>query len=280
MNPFIEALTRTMPHSDEMPVIPEIKVPESHKAYLQWQLANYNSLKGDLQGYDCKYCLNKGYIAVIKDDDVVMRECRCMTIRSSIRRLKKSGFSDIAQKFTFDSYITPEEWQMRAKSKAMQYASENTDKWLFFGGQSGCGKTHLCTAVCMKLINQGHDVKYVLWRDLIHYLEANRFDDKKYSHKVDELQNIDVLYIDDFLKTTHKVNGKLVPSETELNSAYEIVNARTISGKRTIISSELHISDISALDEATGGRISRMSKGYQILIKFNKDRNFRFYGEE
>jgi len=278
-----------MPPSDEMPFIPEIKVPSSYMEYLKWQCETNNRIIGDLQGYDCPECLNRGYIAVIKDDVIVQRECHCMSIRNSILRMKNSGLGNLAQRCTFDSYRTPEEWQKRAKSKAMQYVRENPDKWLFFGGQSGCGKTHLCTAVCTEIINQGHDVKYVLWRNLVHFLESKRFSEEKnnsfsegkYNDKISELQNAEVLYIDDFLKTTRKdKDGKIAPSETELNSAYEIINARDVSRKKTIISSELHISDITVLDEATGGRISKASEGYQILIKFDKNRNYRFYGEE
>lgn len=281
MNQFLEALTRVMPRSENIPDISKIKVPENHSEYLKWQCDNYNHLTGNLNesdGCDCPECLNKGYISIIKDDTIVQRRCRCMTKRTGFLRLKKSGLGELAQRCTFDSYDTPEEWQKRAKSKAMQYVSEDNKKWLFFGGQSGCGKTHLCTAVCVELINLGHDVKYVLWRDLIHYLEGNRFDNEKYNSKIQELQNIDALYIDDFLKTTRRADGRIAPSESELNSAYEIISMRAISGKKTIISSELHISDISALDEATGGRIAKNSNGFQIQVKFDKKRNFRFYG--
>ncbi len=279
MSLFTDIIQR-MPRSENLPDISQIKVPQNYDEYLKWQCDAFNRTVGNLEGYDCPECLNRGYISAIRDDVIVQCECRCMNIRNSIFRLKKSGLGNLAQRCTFDSYRTTEEWQKRAKSKAMQYVRENSNKWLFFGGQSGCGKTHLCTAVCAEFISQGHDVKYVLWRNLVHFLESNRFSEGKYNDKISELQDTEVLYIDDFLKTTHKVNGKIVPSETELNSAYEIINARTIFRKKTIISSEMHISDISVLDEATGGRINEMSDGFQIQIKREKDRNFRFYGEE
>lgn len=289
MNPFLEVLTRMMPRSEKMLEIGEITVPKSYEDYLKWQCDTYNKATGELTGYDCPECLNKGYISAIKDGEIVQRECRCVATRNSILRLKKSGLGEIAERYTFDGYRTPEEWQKRAKSKAMQYVSENPDKWLFFGGQSGCGKTHLCTAVCVGLIEKCMDVKYVLWRNLMHFLESKRFSEEKnnsfsegkYNDKINELQNVEVLYIDDFLKTARKdKDGKIAPSEMELNSAYEIINARAISGKKTIISSELHINDITVLDEATGGRISEASEGFQIQIKREKGRNYRFGGKE
>lgn len=274
MNPISEAVTRMMPRSE----IPPVKIPQNNAEFMQWQCDRYNSITGDLQGYDCPECLNRGYFQAVKDDVIVQRECRCMNIRRNLIRLKKSGLTDYTARFTFENFETPQDWQERAKSIAMKYVSENPDKWLFFGGQSGCGKTHLCTAVCMEMMSQEKDVRYVLWRDIVHYLEGNRFNEEKYNSKIIELQDIEILYIDDFLKTTHKVNGKAQPSENELNMAYEIINSRIISGKKTIISSELHVSDVSALDEATGGRISEKSEGWQIQINFQKNRNYRFYG--
>lgn len=277
MNQFLEVVTRMTNRSE----IPPVKISQNNEEFMKWQCEIYNRTTGDLQGYNCPECLNRGYFQVVKDDVIVRRECRCMKIRRNLIRLKNAGLSEHAARCTFENFATPEEWQKRAKSMAMQYVRENPEKWLFFGGQSGCGKTHLCTAVCMEMINQEHDVKYFLWRDIVHCLEQNRYKEERYSEKIGELQNIEILYIDDFLKTTHRgENGRLAPSESELNTAYEIVNARVISGKKTIISSEFHVKDISSLDEATGGRISEKSEGWQIQINFQKNRNYRFYGKE
>lgn len=284
-NLFTNLLTQTTSLSDnqksEMLTAFQSALKLTDEEYLQKQCEWANADVGNLEGYDCQECKNRGCFSVVQEGHIVIRNCKCMKIRQSLSGLKKSGLTQLAERCTFDSYQTPEDWQKKAKLKAMKYVSENTDKWLFFGGQSGCGKTHLCTAVCTAFINQGYDVKYVLWRDIANYLEQNRFNKEgKYTDKIQELQNIEILYIDDFLKTTRKnQNGKLRPSENELNFAYEIINARVVSGKKTIISSELHINDISALDEATGGRISAMTKGWQIMINYEKTRNFRFYGK-
>ena len=277
MKTISEAVTQTTNLSEQ---IPKIIIPRNSQEFLQWQCENYNTSTGDLQGYDCPECLNRGYFRLVRDDTTFMRECRCMKIRRNLIRIKKSGFAGQAEKFTFENYRTPSEWQKRAKSTAMRYVSENPDRWLFFGGQSGCGKTHLCTAVCMELIGREHDIRYVQWRDLVHYLEGNRFNEEKYSRKILELQDIEILYVDDFLKTTHKVSGKTVPSDNEMNIAYEIVNARVVAGKKTIISSEMHVRDVAVLDEATGGRISENSEGWQIQINYQENRNYRFGGKD
>ena len=52
-------------------------------------------------------------------------------------------------------------------------------------------------------------------------------------------------------------------TEADINRAIEIINARyNMPNKRTIISSELDISEIRKIDEAVGGRIYQRSKGY------------------
>ncbi|MDE6501043.1 MAG: ATP-binding protein [Ruminococcus sp.] len=265
---------------------PAIVIPKTLEEHLKWQCDNYNKSVGDMNlqdDYDCFECLNRGNFEVIdyKNLTTFKKDCRCMKIRRNILRFRQSGFGDSARNFTFEKYTTNEEWQKVAKQKAMQYVRNYSGKWLFFHGQSGCGKTHLCTAICMELIKKEHDVEYVSWRKLVHFFEGNRFNEENYSGKIRELQEVEILYIDDFLKTACKDNnGKIRPSENELNMAYEIVDSRVNSGKCMIISSELSISDIASLEIATGGRISEKSTGNQILVKYGENRNYRFHGKE
>lgn len=269
-------LIRTMPRSDDCPDISKIKIPRNYEEYLQWQCEAFNRTVGNLEGYDCPECLNRGYISRIADDVIVQRECNCMKIRNSPFRIENSGLKKLKDfdRFTFDMYRTDTEWRKRAKTTALKYVKENNGKWLFFGGQSGTGKTHLCTAICKKLIIQGHDVKYVLWRDILHFLDSNRFNYDNYREKMENIQNYEVLYIDDFLKTSDRRQ-----LANDMNYAYEIINSRSLSSRQTIISSEMFISEITELDEATGGRINDMSENFQIQIKREKDRNFRIYGK-
>ena len=41
----------------------------------------YNSREGNLTGYDCPICRNKGYIFFMKDGYEYTRECACMEKR-------------------------------------------------------------------------------------------------------------------------------------------------------------------------------------------------------
>ena len=47
---------------------------------------------------------------------------------------------NVIKKYTFDNYITEENWQKYLKEKALKFIDEN-DKWFFIGGQSGSGNS-------------------------------------------------------------------------------------------------------------------------------------------
>ena len=244
--------------------------PMTEEEYAKYQADLYNNSEGNLKYVDCKICRNKGYIQHYDECfNTYMTECGCMTKRKSIARLQKSGLGNLIELYTFDSYTVQNQWQKRIKDTALEYIGDTSGKWFYIGGQSGCGKTHICTAISVALINQGKTLKYEIWRNLFHQLQSAQFDSEKYSDKLRELQNIDVLYIDDFLKCLDK--SKI---NTELNFAFEIINARYIAGKPTIISSELDINQINALDNAIAGRIVEKAGRFTISI-LGSDKNYR-----
>lgn len=267
----VSGLAEALPFNEKLlEEMAKIK-PMSHKEYDEWQCNIANSITGNLTGYDCSECKNRGYFTRLDEyRNQVVAECRCMKIRRAKSRLEKSGLAVIAEKSTFRMFETPEEWQKKVKQSAVNYANNNSGKWLFMAGQSGCGKTHLCTAVCVHLINQGHDVRYVLWRDLLHELESLRFKNEEYSQKMYWLKTIEILYIDDFMKS---IGNK--PSESEMNYAYEVINARYTARKITIISSELMKDELYKFDSALAGRIFECAGEFIIQISADNSRNYR-----
>lgn len=244
--------------------------PMSEEEYVKYQTDLYNNSVGDLKYIDCEICKNKGYIQHYgKDFNTYLTECECMAKRKSIARLQKSGLGNMIERCTFNSYDVQNLWQKRVKDTALEYIGDTSGSWLYIGGQSGCGKTHICTAISVALINRGRTLKYEIWRNLFHQLQAVQFDSEKYSDKLRELQNIDVLYIDDFLKCLDK--SKI---NTELNFAFEIINARYIADRPTIISSESDINQLNALDNALAGRIVEKAGKFTISIS-GSDKNYR-----
>lgn len=227
----------------------------------------YNHTQGALSGHECDKCKNKGYYMTVQNADAVMVECPCLKIRRSLWRIEKSGMKGLAERCTFDNFIVANKWQENMKNLVMSYSDNPNGKWLFIGGQSGTGKTHLCTAAAVKLIKSGMSGIYMLWRDDSTRLKAAVTDDFDYQHLMKLYKECDLLYIDDFFK------GKW--TDADIKIAYEIINRRSYENRITIISSELLLEEFLNIDEATGGRIREKCGEYLINISKDTKKNYR-----
>ena len=247
--------------------------------YEQQSVDTYNSNEGKNSDnsplfdiYDCKICKNKNFVAFLGSQNTfTLKPCSCMKIRMSLRAIQKSGLCDELRTKTFENYQVSTAWQNTCKSIAIKYVNQNSNAWLFAGGQSGAGKTHLCTAVCNELLEMGKSVKYILWREITQKLSSNKFSEE-YQNILKNISEAEVLYIDDFLKSQKP--------KDEINWAIDIIYARCKTRKSTIISSEFLIDDLKQLDEATAGRIAERSNGFKIQITKNPERNYRTKGDE
>lgn len=213
-----------------------------------------------LGGVDCQVCGNKGYIAKIGEDGVLRtRECACMNTRRSLRAIRSSGMADMLERYSIDNYQTPSAEYASIKDAALDFISSPTG-WFFICGQSGSGKTHICTGICSEFIKRGKRTAYMLWRDESAALKAGITDRELYESRVKRLKTVPVLYIDDFWKVG---GGQERVTGGDINLAFEILNARyNNAALRTIISSELSLNEIIQIDEATGGRIYERSRGF------------------
>jgi len=188
------------------------------------------------------------------------------------QRLRYSGLNNHKYaKLIFDNYKTTEHWQAKLKTKAEKYCCEEENVWFYIGGQSGAGKTHLCTAMLSYFLTQGKSVKYMPWLSETRKIKAIVNNDFEYYTAVQPLKNVEVLYIDDFFKTQQ---GKL-PTTADILLAFEIINDRYNDEKPTIISSELYLSEVTQIDEAIGGRISELAGVYVENIGLAKEKNYR-----
>lgn len=216
----------------------------------------------------------------LRDGEQVLRECHCMEIRRSLKRIERSGLSDMLEDCTFDTFIITDDWQKPIKQSAMNFVNDNFGKWFFVGGQVGAGKTHLCTAIVGELLKAGRSARYMLWRDEIVQLKACVTDDTEYAKLINPLKSVDVLYIDDLFKTARGADGQAKPPTAgDLNVAFEIFNARYNNKKLvTIISCEHYIDDLTNIDEAVGSRIYQRTKDHCNIIGRDKRRNYRMVG--
>lgn len=224
----------------------------------QYRVDAINDMEGDLKGDDCPLCKNRGYIAYLEDGAIRTRKCGCMVKREALRLIEQSGLSDSLERCTFESYSTPKEWQRQAKALAEKFIA-SPDGWFVTTGGVGSGKTHLCTAICGRLINSGVPTRYMQWRTDAPRLKGLVNDREEYERMINPFKRIRCLYIDDFLK------GAV--TEADINLAFEILNERYNNIKLiTIISSEKSITEILSIDEAVGSRIYERSKSYLLEI--------------
>ncbi len=238
----------------------------------------YNKSPGNLNqldGYDCKKCLNRGdfmKVEVVRGYPYTPHYyCECRKVRLSIARMRRSGLEDQIKRQRFDSFAVTDDWQREALKAAREYAKDSEGKWLVMLGQVGCGKTHLCTAVCRELLLQGMEVYYGLWREEMKELKGCYTDDEEYSKRMSKLQTVDALYLDDLFKP---IKGEgITPADIKLT--YDILNHRYVKRLRTVISGELFLNEMLELDEATASRIYEMSRESRVEIGRNKERNWR-----
>lgn len=250
-------------------------------AFVHQKVARYNRLAGDLNkddGYDCPICLNKGQLQYVVDENGIpqtwTRPCKCASTRATIRRMRRSGLKDIIRDYTFEKFQATEPWQQTIKATAQEYA-KNLQGWFFIGGQSGSGKTHICTAICREALLRGQEVRYMLWRDEITRIKsvANLADE--YEAAIGPYKGAEILYIDDLFKTGRSPDGhEQRPTSADVNAAFEILNFRYNSKLPTIISSECTISDLLEIDEAVAGRIVEVAVK-AISLKADRSRNYR-----
>ena len=244
--------------------------------YLEKQLEMMEAAVGNMHekdGYNCELCKNKGLRFCTRGEEIVSRQCECIKTRKSLYLLKESGIKKTAEEKTLNNFEITEGWQQSMREKAKAYIEEKTNKWFFIGGQSGCGKTHICTAICMELIKKGNSLIYMKWADATRELKDS-VNDFYYEEIIQKYKDIDILYIDDFFK----VQSGCTPTSSDVRIAFEILNSRLLSNKKTIISSEFILKDLIEFDEATVSRIFEKSTPYVVSISKDRKRNHRLQG--
>lgn len=257
--------------------------PMSPEEYEQFKVDNMNKLQGSLNskdGYECGICLNKGVIYARLENNgnryTTAMDCKCAPIRRSIMRMKRSGLKDVIKNCSFEKWIASEAWQKATKQAAQDFA-QAPQGWFFIGGQSGCGKTHLCTAICRELLLSGQEVQYMQWRDEVVKLKGRDLAHDQRESLINAFKTANVLYIDDLFKTGKNPDGsEQRPTSADINIAFELLNYRYNNpGAVTIISSEFSMLDLLEIDEAIGGRINERTQGKALSIAKDGAKNYR-----
>ena len=255
---------------------------EAERRRLQRLCDRENALEGKLNrdGFNCPVCKNKGYTVYIREQsdgylELVQKVCQCWKPRRSIENLQKSGLADVLDKFTFNNFTAETDWQKAMLEKAKAFRTQTAVKCFFVGGNSGAGKTHICSALAIDYLRHGSEVKYLLWRKELREIRNKIFNERDEAY-LDYLKNVDVLYIDDFFKSVRqKSDPYQTPTRADANLAFEIIAERLDRDKVTIISTENTLDELIEIDEAIGSRIKRDSEGFSISIRRERGNNYR-----
>lgn len=230
---------------------------------------------------NCPLCGNKGSIAYFENGKSVFRNCKCYAIRRAREKLERVGLFEILKQFpTLDKVSENEEWEKIVNNQLREYIEKNELKhWLYLGGQNGSGKTTKGTLAFYNIIKQNTDltIDYFLW-DVDWQILLPPKDSRQRNLDMENLKEVDVLYIDDFLR--HRDGNKM--SNYERDVAKELIDYRYRHSKLTIISSELLYNELKELDEAIATRIYEKCKKSKYVLSIGRDsnRNYREREEE
>ena len=218
--------------------------------------------------YECGICGDSG----VNDGNL----CSCFTalMRSlayeelcGASPLKISGFD----KFSLLYY--PDEPDERTSFSARRRMSEVLDfckayasdfspssPSLFLYGETGLGKTHLSLSIAGEVINRGYGAVYGSAQNLISRIEDEHFG-RRDGATESRLIECDLLILDDL--------GAEFSTQFTVSVIYNIINSRLLTGRPTIISSNLSLPELEA--KYTARVTSRIVGEYRHLRFFGRD---------
>jgi len=220
-------------------------------------------------GYVCPQCRGQGIF--YDEASNTAHYCACRPMRRALGKLREQGLDQAARAMTFLTFDAHEPWQRQMLDAALAYSAQQRPGWLYLGGQSGCGKTHLGTAAAVALSLRGQEFLYMPWTREVMRLKSLSIDERR-NEMMSRFIDVPVLYIDDLFKSP--------PTEADKHIAFEILAARyTRDDRPTIISSERMLTELCAIDEALAGRIAeRCGRSFVISIARDVKKNHRFAG--
>lgn len=243
-----------------------------------------NTQSSNIPAYNCPKCEDTGWIHYWQDGYSFSKACSCQRTKRAESLLKNSGLDSTVNTQTFTNFATEEDWQKGMKDIAISYGKAyfealdagETLPWFFLSGQPGCGKTHICTAICGVMMKKDIPVYYMQWITESRRLRALA-NDPAFDAMLWQYTDVDILYIDDLFKQPN--NRDIDASTAEGKVLFEILNTRYLQNKATIISTEWDLlTDLIPVDDGVFTRVYERSKPFIYNVKRGEDRNFRLGG--
>ena len=219
----------------------------------------------------CPRCNDTGFLG--------SEVCACLRAYYASEQNKElSGLLDLGsqcfENFNFDYYsplpdaelgVSPRTNMERVYDICQDYAHEFSPKSgsLLLTGGTGLGKTFLSASIARVVSASGHSVVYDTAGHIFSRFEAQKFgrDDGEADSAVSRALGCDLLILDDL--------GTELMTSFVHSAMYQIVNTRLITGKKTVISTNLSPDELGRRYGAPV--LSRLQGEYQILLFFGED---------
>ena len=231
---------------------------------------------------NCTVCNDLGWLTKNIDGSDFLYKCDCLIKKEAEKSLKFSGIDISAfNRQTLESFSVTSQFQADMKQKSKRFCNQTEYPFFFIGGQVGAGKTHICVAICHMFHDGGKRFKYVVAPQMLADLKNAVNDDEEYNRILSSLVNANVLYIDDLFKGKSQDTSAI--TSADVRHLFTAINYRYLNNKITIISSELTMSELLAVDEAVASRISQRCGGddnFCLSIRRDKTRNYRMRGSQ
>jgi len=230
--------------------------------------------------YMCNHCHDTGYIGT--------KMCSCLEKiykeeqRASLSNLFKLG-NETFENFNLNYYdkkpapdtsISPRESMAIIYEICVEYARKfgSNSMNLFFNGAPGLGKTFLSACIARVVADNGYSVVYDMATSIftkyeeVKFTRTNDSDElrtevQKAREDVKRYLECDLLIIDDI--------GTELTTAFTISAFYEIVNTRLVTGKKTLINSNLTINELRR--RYSEQIMSRLEGEYQVLTFYGDD---------
>ncbi len=215
----------------------------------------------------CPVCGDTGYTGqrMCRCLEGLLRELSCRQL-SALSQMQLTRFEDIDMGY----YATEPDGDGVSPRERMADIVAFCRAWtadfsadspnLLLRGPAGTGKTHLSLAMAREVAQAGHQVVYGSVQRLLRQLEKEHFG-REDGDSMEKMESCDLLILDDL--------GTEFATPFYTSGLYELINARLLAGRPTIISTNLNQKQ---LQERYGVQIaSRIAGCFQPLLFAGQD---------
>ena len=227
--------------------------------------------------------LEDNYICAICKDTGFRGDIMCVCLAELYKQEQSSSLSNLFklgnekfENFDLQYYddrpspqtgISPQKSMEIVYETCIQYAQKfgQNSMNLFFNGAPGLGKTYLSACIARVVAESGFSVVYDMATVIFTKFEEAKFSRtdnlEETRHEIKRYMECDLLIIDDL--------GTEMTTVFTISALYEIINTRLVTGKKTIVNSNLTIPELQKRysEQIT----SRLEGEYQVLTFYGED---------